>query len=109
MIAPLLRRSLPLALLSALACTILPSTGSSEVKPPEGFTSLYNGKDLSGWYGWGTRDPREFQAQTPEAQAEYKKQSVEGGPAIKGDFINAHWKTDGDEIVNDGKGLYLTT
>lgn len=109
MIAPLLRRSLSLAFLTALACTALPSTSSAEVKPPDGFTSLYNGKDLSGWYGWGTRDPRDLLAMTPEQLADYKKQSVEGGTNSKGDHINAHWKTDGDEIVNDGKGLYLTT
>jgi len=109
MIAPLLRRSLPLAFLTALACAALPSTGSAEVKPPEGFTSLYNGKDLSGWYGWSTHDPRDLLKLTPEELAEYKKQSIEGGDKIKGDNINAHWKTEGDEIVNDGKGLYLTT
>ncbi|MDR3401131.1 MAG: DUF1080 domain-containing protein [Chthoniobacter sp.] len=78
--------------------------------PPAGFTSLWNGKNLDGWYGWGTTDPRTFLALPAEQQAEYRKQSVEGGPLIKGDnHINAHWKVDGNEIVNDGKGLYLST
>jgi hypothetical protein len=82
-------------------------------EPPAGFKSLYNGKDLSGWFGWGTKDPRDLLAMTPEQLAEYKKQSIEGGTDAKGtakaDHINAHWKADGEEIVNDGKGLYLTT
>lgn len=78
--------------------------------PPPGFTSLWSGKDLSGWFGWGTTDPRTLAAMTPEQRADYNKQSVEGGPLIKADQnINAHWKVEGDEIVNDGKGLYLST
>jgi len=46
---------------------------------------------------------------TPEAFAEYKKQIRGGTPDGKGEHINAHWKVEGDEIVNDGKGLYLST
>ena len=91
-----------------------PAPESKPAKPaksttgvPAGFTSLFNGKDLSGWFGWGTRDPRDLLAMTPEQLADYRKKSVEGNE--KGDHINAHWKVEGDEIVNDGKGLYLTT
>lgn len=81
--------------------------------PPEGFTSLFNGKDLSGWFGWSTKDPAELWKMTPEQLAAYKKQSIDGvgeaenknGPQN----INAHWKVENGEIVNDGKGLYLTT
>jgi hypothetical protein len=81
-------------------------------EPPAGFTSLFNGKDLAGWFGWGTKDPRELLAMTPEQRADYQKKSIEGGlPEGKqgAENINAHWRVDGDEIVNDGKGLYLTT
>jgi hypothetical protein len=109
MLAPLLRRSLPLAFFTAVACATLPSFASAQEAPPSGFTALFNGKDLAGWFGWGTKDPRELQAQTPEALAEYKKQSIEGGPAIKDANVNAHWKVENGELVNDGKGLYLTT
>ncbi len=49
---------------------------------------------------------------TPEQLAEYKKQSIEGG-GVEGkkgpENINAHWKVENGEIVNDGQGLYLTT
>jgi len=50
-----------------------------------------------------------------EEQAAYKKRSIEGDPAAKADpkkvpdHILAHWSIKGNEIVNDGKGLYLTT
>src|SRR5688572_32419278 len=80
--------------------------------PPAGFTALFNGKDLSGWYGWGTKDPTELQMMSPEERADYKRKSVEGGlPEGKQgpQHINAHWKVENGEIVNDGKGLYLTT
>src|SRR5205085_5130768 len=42
---------------------------------------------------------------TPEQLAEYKNKSLEEPK----DGINAHWKVEDGEIVNDGHGLYLTT
>lgn len=98
--------------LVALAC--LSGALAENNVPPAGFQALFNGKDLSGWYGWGTRDPSEMWAMTPEQQAEYKKKSIEGGAVDKNgkptdDHVNAHWKVENGELVNDGKGLYLTT
>lgn len=51
---------------------------------------------------------------TPEEQAKYKKESVEGGLLDKNgnpssDHINAHWRVENGELVNDGHGLYLTS
>ena len=85
---------------------------AGENVPPAGFTALFNGKDLGGWFGWGTSDPRDLQKMTPEEAAEYKKQSVEGGPLVSKktpEHVNAHWKVEGGELVNDGHGLYATT
>ena len=101
----------PHHLLTLLALAAMPVSADNNT-PPEGFTALFNGKDLSGWYGWGTKDPTELWSMTDEARAEYKKKSVEGGlPEGKAgpDHINAHWKVENGELVNDGKGLYLTT
>ena len=104
-----------LQLLSSLLLTALATTlPAANNAPPPGFTALFNGHDLSGWYGWGTRDPRELRAMKPEDQAAYKKQSVQGGQKDKQgkpaeDHINAHWKVENGELVNDGKGLFLTT
>ncbi len=84
----------------------------AESAPPPGFVSLFNGTDLSGWYGWGTRDPKELAAMSEEERAAYKKQSIEGEMLNKkGEKENllAHWRVENGELVNDGKGLYLTT
>ena len=69
--------------------------------PPEGFTSLYNGKDLTGWRGGDTSDHRAYLALAPEKRAERDK-------TWTADML-AHWKAEGDELVNDGKGKYATT
>jgi len=87
---------------------------AADNEPPPGFTALWNGKDLSGFFGWSTRDPRELLAMTPEQLADYKKQSLEGGDLVKPakdgpQNVNAHWKVENGELVNDGHGLYLTT
>jgi hypothetical protein len=104
--------NLKLILPAALLATQIAFAENNQ--PPEGFTAIFNGKDLSGWYGWGTRDPSELWAMTPEQQADYKKKSIDGGltdakGVDKGDHVNAHWKVENGELVNDGKGLYLTT
>ena len=87
---------------------------AEQAKAPEGFPPLFNGTDLAGWYGWGTRDPSELWAMSPAEQADYKKKSIEGGAVDKNgkatdDHILAHWKVENGELVNDGKGLYLTS
>jgi hypothetical protein len=81
-------------LLASVALTAAPT-------PPEGFTSLYNGKDLTGWRGGDTSDHRAYLALSPEKRAERDK-------AWTADML-AHWKAEGDELVNDGKGKYATT
>lgn len=87
----------PLLSLALLAASLVARADS----PPAGFTPLFNGKDLSGWYGWSTKDPTELQKMSAEERAAYKTKSLED--------INQHWKVENGEIVNDGKGLYLTT
>ena len=82
--------------------------------PPSGYTALFNGRDLSGWYGWGTQDPTDLRKMSPEQQADYKRKSIEGGlvdtkGVDKGDQLKAHWRVENGELVNDGQGLYLTT
>lgn len=69
--------------------------------PPAGFVNLFNGKDFTGWWGIGTSDPRKFKALAKEEQDKQKAKNMQN--------ILTHWKVEGNEIVNDGKGLYLTT
>ncbi len=70
-------------------------------EPPAGFTSLFNGRDLSGWRGRPQLDPRKEAAGTSteraERQAEWNRD------------LAAHWTIQDGEIVSDGTGVYLTT
>ncbi|HYG24734.1 MAG TPA: DUF1080 domain-containing protein [Verrucomicrobiae bacterium] len=76
-----------------------PRTGGGS--PPPGFKELFNGRDLSGWWGAETEDPRKYM-DLPAAGLQRKK------VASLAD-IRRHWSVEGDELVNDGGGLYLTT
>lgn len=64
---------------------------------PEGFTTLFNGKDLAGFYGWSTMDPRKRDGMPADERAKLT------------DDMKAHWSVDKGELVNDGKGAYMTT
>ncbi len=69
--------------------------------PPEGFTALFNGKDLTGWWGATTEDPRKYMGLPAE---EFQKKH--DGSLTD---IREHWSVKDGVLVNDGKGLFLTT
>ena len=69
--------------------------------PPAGFRALFNGKDLAGWHGVDTKDPRKIAAMSAEERAEARTKSLAD--------INQHWSVQNGELVNDGFGLYLTS
>jgi hypothetical protein len=78
------------------------SVGSAaEINPPAGFTSLFNGQDLTGWWGADTEDPRKWMALSPQ---EFKKKHDDSLLNIR-----QHWRAENNELINDGQGLYLTT
>src|SRR5512141_877682 len=92
------------ALLTTTLAAVLCSLASLPVqaaKAPKGFTPLCNGKDLAGWWGASTEDPRKYMALSPE---EFQKKHDESLNDIR-----QHWRVENDELVNDGNGLYLTT
>ena len=102
-----------LALLAFAALSESSALAENNVPPP-GYTALFDGKTLSGWYGWGTQDPTDLWKLPAEEQAAYKKKSVEGGLTDKkgaagNEHINAHWRVENGELVNDGHGLYMST
>jgi len=68
---------------------------------PTGLAPLFNGKDLSGWWGASTEDPRQWMALSPEAFKVKHDASL--------DDIRNHWHAENGELVNDGNGLYLTS
>ena len=92
----------------ALAAVIAwPCNGSPAVvkgsilKPPPGFTALFNGRDLTGWWGLGTEHYDKYRNLSPEALRERREKSLAD--------IRRHWRVEKGELVNDGHGLYLTT
>jgi len=62
---------------------------------------LYNGKDLTGWRGQGMHDPAVWN--------DMKSEDREKTQAKYNDDMRSHWRAEGEEIINDGKGVYLTT
>jgi hypothetical protein len=98
----LLTRLLPgliaLTALSAIAC----GANADSSKPPEGFTALFNGNDLSGWHGrQGDFNPYKLAAMTEdERKTNLEKWAEEA---------KKHWKVENGEVVSDGHGPFLTT
>ncbi len=89
------------ALFACLVLLATPHVVAQDVEPPDGYTALFNGRDLNGWWGAETEDPRSYLA-LPAEQLEAKRlASMEN--------IRAHWSAENGELVNDGQGLYLTT
>lgn len=68
---------------------------------PEGFTSLIVGTDLAGWRGLGHVNPMEI--------AKWSDAERSGRQAAATEDMRSHWRVEGDEIVNDGQGAFLTT
>ena len=71
------------------------------VIPPAGFTTLFNGRDLTGWRGRPHLDPRTEAGWSDEERAE--KQAAWDAEVAQ------HWSVENGELVNDGHGAYLTT
>ena len=94
------RLTRPLAVLTVLlglACHL----HAADQGPPKGFTALFNGKDLSGWHGMPHFDPYKLAAMSEdERKAQIEKWT---------DEAKKHWTVENGELVNDGKGAYLTT
>jgi hypothetical protein len=91
-------------LLIALATLSVGPSGAlaDEPKPPEGFTSLFNGHDLSGWHGrQGDYNPYKLAAMSEEE----RKALIEKWT----DEAKKHWKVENGELVSDGHGPFLTT
>ncbi|HZQ46089.1 MAG TPA: DUF1080 domain-containing protein, partial [Verrucomicrobiae bacterium] len=77
------------------------SVAAAPKPPPAGFTSLFNGKDLTGWRGGETFDHRKLLAMSAEKREEQISKWTES--------MKAHWTVQRGELVNDGAGAYATT
>ncbi|MBI5382273.1 MAG: DUF1080 domain-containing protein [Opitutae bacterium] len=88
-------------LLSAASAVSAADGNSALTAPPPGFSALFNGRDLTGWWGVSTEDPRKWSALPPEEFAKKHAASLVD--------IAQHWRVENGELVNDGKGLFLTS
>jgi hypothetical protein len=67
---------------------------------PEGFTALFNGKNLDGWIA---------HRQNPYKLAEMSEEDRKTFLDQQWKDAELHWSVDNGELVNDGKGVYMTT
>ncbi len=84
--------------IAALLAVSISAARAADPEPPKGFRAIFNGKDLSGWYGW---DPHKTAKLEGEKLAENLKTQ-------RADFAN-HWTVENGELVNSGTGPYATT
>jgi hypothetical protein len=100
----MLRRSLPA--LAALASFTAWAAPAADPNPPKGFTALFNGKDLTGWHGWGIHDKGGSPIDMAKLSPEERQQKIGRWTAE----LPKHWKVENGEIVNPkNSGPYLTT
>ena len=83
-----------------LAATLIgiSTSRAADPSPPEGFQAIFNGKDLTGWYGLnphalGNLTGEKKDANIAQQKAEFPK----------------NWKVENGELVNDGHGPYATS
>ncbi|UUO04498.1 DUF1080 domain-containing protein [Blastopirellula sp. J2-11] len=82
-----------------LAMDLAPTPGySAEPMPPQGFRALFNGHDLSGWYGLNPHLSAKLVGE--EKDKNLLKQRAE---------FSKYWRVEDGSLVNDGKGPYATT
>ena len=88
------RKITPFLVLSCM-CSGMTLPNSSD------FTSLFNGRNLDGWWGLGTVNPESWINLPEEELAQKRKASLPD--------IHEHWRVENNQLINDGHGLYLTT
>jgi hypothetical protein len=98
------RTSIAIGLLIASTCAGALAADRPLNQPPEGFTNLFNGKDLSGWRG---RKPN-F---SPYVEARFTPEEREVKQKEWNDDRDKNWTVDTSkgEIVSNGKGVHLAT
>src|SRR5262245_44791420 len=98
-----MRRSL---LATAFALLFVNCAPAAEPRAPQGFSELFNGRDLAGWHGWaihekGIQGPFALEKLTPEERA--KRIAAWTADSSK------HWRVEDGDLINDGGGAYLAT
>ena len=73
---------------------------SATAGAPEGFTSLFNGKDLSGWKGL---------VGDPKSRAEMSEEQLAAAQKEADELMRAHWRVVDGILEYDGDGNSLCT
>ncbi|MFT5322508.1 MAG: hypothetical protein ACI8P0_000343 [Planctomycetaceae bacterium] len=98
-----MKRSL-LILAAVMACSLTTAMTRAEDAvqnvPPKGFTALFNGKSLDGWIAHN-QSPYKLDEMAEEARKTFLDEQWKN--AVE------HWSVDKGELVNDGKGVYMTS
>ncbi len=95
-----MRKIVVLVLAVCVLAGAVPAVFAADNTPPEGFTALFNGKDLTGWKGL---------VQDPEQRAKMKPDELAAAQKVADAKMNAHWKVADGALVFDGKGDSLCT
>ena len=95
----MLSRSITVALMLTLAAVL--ARAQENNRAPSGYVALFNGQDLTGWYGLRQIDPRKLAAMSTADRAAMRTKQAED--------VRSHWRVENGELVNDGKGVYLAT
>jgi hypothetical protein len=84
----------------ALLLALVGAVSAGDSRRPDGFTAIFNGKDLTGWHGMPHFSPYDLAARLQE-----KYELLDNWTAD----AKKHWRVENGELVNDGNGAYLTT
>lgn len=71
---------------------------AAEPTPPAGFRALFNGHDLTGWYGLNPHLAAKLEGEKREANLKQQREE-----------FAQHWSVENGELVNNGTGPYATT
>ena len=94
------KRGIPTVLVTLALSATVAHAERKDNTPPEGFVTLFNGKDLTGWKGL-VANPKERARMSPEALAKAQKRADKR--------MRAHWKVVEGALEFDGKGDSLCT
>lgn len=85
------------SILGAAFLIVLIINNAAAQSPPDGFHSIFNGSNLSGWHG---NDPHQTARSSEDREAAVASQQ---------EAFMVHWRVDDGELVNDGHGPFATT
>ena len=98
----MLKLFFPSIALTQIACCALLSIGTLQADETDsGYNAIFDGKTLKGWHGQPHFSPIKLAAMSDEdRKAQLAKWDAEAAQ---------HWSVSNGELINDGKGPYLTT